>query len=125
MKNLLIHKNRTLLSGILHAWHVYALKQFKRRMEKKKAKKLQKLQKAKEELAQVAKAKDKHSASHRVVPKSQRNKASSAVGIKTVNIGNKLKSNREAGLAALGSLLQHTESLRELVAVQGERKLKK
>ena len=73
----------------------------------------------------MAKAKDKHSASHRMVPKSQRNKASSAVGIKTVNIGNKLKSNREAGLAALGSLLQHTESLRELVAVQGERKLKK
>lgn len=39
VKNLLIDKNKVLLTKILHTWHVYALKQYKRRMEKKKAKK--------------------------------------------------------------------------------------
>ena len=49
----------------------------------------------------------------------------SAVAVKKVNLSNKVKSNREAGLAALGSLLKHTESLKELIVQQGDKKLSK
>lgn len=43
-----------MLCKILHAWHVYTLKQFKKRMERRRLKKLQKAQKLKEEAAQSA-----------------------------------------------------------------------
>ena len=41
------------------------------------------------------------------------------------NISNKIKSTREAGMAVIGSLLEHTESLKELKAVHGDKKLRK
>lgn len=114
-----------MLTKILHAWHLYALKQFKRRMEKKKAKKMLKMQKAKEEAANTTKSKDKHSTSFRQATKSQRSKAASAAATKAVVQG-KGKTSRDAVTVPLG-LLQHTESLRELPVHDKsmERKLRK